>query len=156
MEFPENSGFSGIWADGIAQFNNTTWTLNATNPDSNGQTYNYEYWPNVLNKTVSKVEQEWRETNDAESAREYLSRFEYSISKPNTYTAAVKPPKLSKKWNKVAGIIKSGSWKAIFAETESEYNQIVAETKRMADKAGYAECSRWCEREARRRHASEE
>ncbi len=156
VEFPENSGFSGIWADGIAQFNNTTWTLNATNPDSNGQTYNYEYWPNVLNKTVSKVEQEWRETNDAESAREYLSRFEYSISKPNTYTAAVKPPKLSKKWDKVAGIIKSGSWKAIFAETESEYNQIVAETKRMADKAGYAECSRWCEREARRRHASEE
>ena len=65
-------------------------------------------------------------------------------------------PKLSKKWDKVAGIIKSGSWKAIFAETESEYNQIVAETKRMADKAGYAECSRWCEREARRRHASEE
>ena len=54
--FAQGSVYSGTWADGAAQFNNTTWTPNAANPESNGQTYNYTYWPNVLGKTISGVE----------------------------------------------------------------------------------------------------
>ena len=133
VEFAEGSGYSGTWADGVAQFNNTTWTPNASNPESNGQTYNYAYWPNVLGKTISGVEQRWRETNQAESAKEYLSRFPYSVSKPNTYT-----------------------WSAIFAETEKAFENEAAKMRRSADAAGYADCVAWCRKEAKLRHASEE
>ena len=154
--FAEGSGYSGTWADGAAQFNNTTWTPNAANPESNGQTYNYTYWPNVLGKTISGVEQRWREINQAESAKEYLSRFPYSVSKPNTYTSSVKSPELTKKWEKVTKIIRSGSWSAIFAETEKAFENETAKMQRSADAAGYADCVAWCRREAGLRHASEE
>lgn len=156
IELPEESDYSGVWADGIAQFNNSTWTLNSTNPESNGQTYNYAYWPNVLNKSVSTAEEHWRDANQVESSREYLSQFKYSISKPNTYTAATKSPELNEKWGKVTEVIRNGSWDAIFAETEKEFESKVAAMRKLADAAGYADCAAWCEREARRRHASEE
>ncbi len=156
VEFAEDSGYSGTWADGAAQFNNTTWTPNADNPESNRQTYNYAYWPNVLGKTISGVEQRWREINQAESAKEYLSKSPYSVSKPNTYTSSVKSPELTKKWEKVTKIIRSGSWSAIFAETEKAFENETAKMQRSADAAGYADCVAWCRREAGLRHASEE
>ena len=61
VEMPEDSGFTGTWQDGIPQFNNTIWTLNTRNPESNGQTYQYSSWPNVIHRNVNEIEKRWRE-----------------------------------------------------------------------------------------------
>lgn len=156
IEMPEDSGFTGVWQDGIPQFNNTTWTINTTNPESNGQAYSYTSWPNVIKMSVSDIEKSWREETGAVSAKEYLTGFKYSVSKPNTYTASTKPDNLGEKWGKVTEIIRNGSWDSIFAETEKEFAQRVARMRRDADRAGYKECARWCRREAALRKASEE
>lgn len=153
---PENSGYTGTWSEGVPQFNNTTWTINTKNPDSNGQSYSSSTWPNVRVASVSEVEQRWREENEAANAKEYLSRFQYTVSKPNTYTASQKSPELGEKWAKVIEIIKNGSWDAIYADSEQEFDSILARMYQQAEDAGYGECVLWCEEEAARRKASEE
>lgn len=153
---PETSGYTGNWSEGVPQFNNTTWTLNTSNPESNGQTYNSAFWPNILSADVSAVELRWREANQAASAAEYLSGFQYSISKPNTYTASTKSPQLGETWGKVTEIIRNGSWDAVFADSSEEFETVIAKMYRQAEEAGYAECVQWCEEEAARRKALEE
>lgn len=153
---PEGSGYSGTWSEGIPQFNNTTWTLNTVNPESAGQTYHSKSWPNVKSADVSAAEKRWREENHAADAEEYLSSFRYSVAKPNTYTASEKSPQLSETWGRVTEIIRNGSWDAVFADTQKEFEQILKTMRASADDAGYAECTRWCEKEAARRKALEE
>jgi len=156
IELPESSGYEGKWVDGIPQFNNTTWILNTKNTESNGQTFNYQYWPNVLSLPVSDIEEQWRKANEADSAREYLSKFQYTVSKPNTYTSSNKSEELGEEWANVTACIRDGSWDAVYAETEEEFWQIVEEMCRKADECGYADCVAWCEAEAAARKASEE
>lgn len=153
---PEGSGYEGTWAEGNSWFNNTTLAINTINPDSNGQTYNYEYWPNVLSISVSEIEERWREKNNVSSIREYLSGFEYSVSKPNTYTASAKSDELGNKWAEVAACIKENSWDAIYAESEEEFEQIVQKMRQEAVEKGYEECAEWCRNEAALRKASEQ
>lgn len=155
-EMPENSGYSGTFADGAPRFNNTTWAINTRNPESNGQTYNSTYWPNVSGKAVSSIEERWQEANEAETTKEYLSKFTYSVSKPNTYTASSKSEELGIKWGAVTECIRDGSWNAIFAETEGEFETIVDRMQQQAIEAGYEECVAWCEAEAALRKAAEE
>lgn len=153
---PESSGYTGTWSEGVPQFNNTTWTIHTVNPESNGQTYNTATWPNVMAADVSAVEQRWREENHAENAKEYLSGFEHSISKPHTYTASSKSPELTEIWSKVTQIIRDGSWDAIFAPTEEAFTQTLADMYQQAAAAGYETCVQWCEKEAALRRSLEE
>lgn len=153
---PEGSGYSGTWSEGIPKFNNTTWTLNTINPESNGQTFHSSTWPNVMCADVSAVEQRWREENQAADVKEYLSKFRYSVAKPNTYTASAKSSELSEKWRKVTEIIRNGSWDAVYADTEKEFERMIVKMYRQARDEGYADCIRWCEEEAQRRRNLEE
>ncbi len=156
IDMPENSGFTGVWQDGIPQFNNTTWTLNTINPESDGQTYSYTSWPNVIQMETSSIEKRWREENKVDNTREYLTGFKYSVSRPNTYTASTKPQKLGEKWGKVTEIIRNGSWDCIFSETVEEFDNGLQKMLKQADNAGYKDCVKWCKREAARRKALEE
>lgn len=153
---PESSGYTGTWSQGIPQFNNTTWTIHTVNPESDGQTYSTATWPNVMGADVSAVEQRWRDANQAESAREYLSEFRYSIAKPHTYTASSKSGRLGEIWGKVTQIIRDGSWDCIFAQTEEAFERVFADMCQQAEAAGYEECVQWCEKEAALRKALEE
>lgn len=156
VAMPKDSGFSGIWQDGIPQFNNTTWTVNTLNSESNGQTYQYTYWPNVAEMNISEAQRRWQDETGACTAKEYLSGFSYSVSKPNTYTASPKSSDLGEIWGNVSRIIRDGSWDVIFAQTENECEKKIAQMCAEADRAGYQKCTAWCEKEARLRRASEE
>lgn len=156
VEMPENSGYFGTYSEGCPQFNNTTWALNSINPDSNGQPYNYVYWPNVESKKVSAIEQDWRDTTGAATAKDYLMKFAYAVAKPNTYTSSNKSEELGEKWEKVTECIRDGSWNAVYAESDTEFDQIIAQMQADANAAGYADCVAWCQQEAAARKASEE
>lgn len=154
--WPEGSGYEGDWGEGCPQFNNTTLAVNTRNTDANGQTYNSASWPNVLGQTVSKIEEQWRQKNEISSVREYLSGFGYSVSRPNTYTAGNKPADVAEQWTNVTAIVREGSWDAIYAESEEEFDRIVDEMQQKAKDAGYENCTQWCKKEAAIRKASEQ
>ncbi|RDU23810.1 type 2 periplasmic-binding domain-containing protein [Anaerosacchariphilus polymeriproducens] len=156
LKMPEDSGYDGLWKDGCPQFNNTTWSLYTENPESNGETYYYKYWPNVLARKVSPVEKSWREATKSITSKDYLSKFKFSVSKPNTYSASIKSDELDTTYNQVTKCIKDGSWQAIYAKSDEEFNRIVEKMKTEAASYGYQQCIDWCKREAKLRKASEE
>lgn len=105
---------------------------------------------------ISEAQRRWQDETGACTAKEYLSGFSYSVSKPNTYTASPKSSDLGEIWGNVSRIIRDGSWDVIFAQTENECEKKIAQMCAEADRAGYQKCTAWCEKEARLRRASEE
>jgi multiple sugar transport system substrate-binding protein/putative aldouronate transport system substrate-binding protein len=59
-------------------------------------------------------------------------------------------------WTQVQNAIKTGSWNAIYAEDDQQFNAIVAQMIRDAKDYGYAECVEGCRGEALARKAAED
>lgn len=148
--------YSGLWDDGCPQMNNTTWSLNTTIPDGvDGQTFNFKYWDKYLALDVDKAEQEWRTDMGVETYTDYMTQFDYSISLPHTYAESAKSDELATTWEQVKTCIQNGSWQAIYAKDDSEFDSVVAKMRADADSYGYQECIEWCENEAALRRAAE-
>lgn len=148
--------YSGLWDDGCPQMNNTTWSLNTAIPGGvDGQTFNFKYWDKYLSLEVDPVESQWREDMGVESYTEYLSQFEHSISKAHTYAESTKSDELSTTWEQVKTCIQNGSWQAIYAKDDAEFDKVWEQMVADADSYGYQECIEWCENEAALRKAAE-
>ena len=151
-----SDGYSGTFKNGMNNLNNTTWSLDAENPDSNGETYNDEKWESELNYPVSEIQQQWRDNVGYPNPNEYLASRPYSLAVGTKYVPSVKPDELNVKWNQVAKCIREYSWKAIYAKDDATYDKIVAEMKEKADGYGYAECVEFQNHEAELRKACED
>lgn len=148
--------YSGLWDDGCPQMNNTTWSLNTTIPDGvDGQTFNFKYWDKYLALDVDQAEEEWRADMGVDSYSEYMTQFDYSISLPHTYAESTKTDELATTWEQVKTCIQNGSWQAIYAKDDAEFESIVAQMRKDADSYGYQECIEWCKNEAALRKAAE-
>lgn len=148
--------YTGLWDDGCPQMNNTTWSLNTTIPDGvDGQTFNFKYWDKYLSLDVDQAEKEWREDMGVESYSEYMTKYDYSISLPHNYAESAKSDELATTWEQVKTCIQNGSWQAIYAKDDSEFDSVMAQMRSDADSYGYQECIEWCENEAALRKAAE-
>ncbi len=148
--------YSGLWDDGCPQMNNTTWSLNTTIPDGvDGQTFNFKYWDKYLALEVDSAEQEWRDDMGAESYTDYMNQFDYSISLPHNYAESKKSDELDTTWQQVKTCIQNGSWQAIYAKDDSEFESIMDKMRADAESYGYQECIDWCVSEAALRKAAE-
>lgn len=147
--------YSGYYADGEAQHNNTTWSLNTSIIGHEDQTYNYMYWPKYLSLPVTPAQESWREATGADSFREYLSKFDYSVSKAHTYSETQKSDELDTTWNQVAESIRNGSWEAIYAKDDAEFTKVWNKMVEDAKSYGYEECIEYSKAEAAIRLASE-
>lgn len=149
-------GYSGTFKDGSFQMNNTTWSLDATNPDSNGETFNDEKWESELNSEVTEIQQDWRDFTGYANANEYLASRPYSLALGTEFTRSAKDDELQIIWNQVATCIKEYSWKAIYAKDDAEYDKIVTEMREKAEGYGYAQCVEFQQGEAEIRKAAED
>lgn len=147
--------YTGYFTDGTAQHNNTTWQLNTEILGLNGQTYNYLFWPKYLSLPVSTAQQSWRDATGTTSFREYLAQFDYSISKANTYSATQRSDELDTIFKQVGEAVKNGSWEAIYAKDDAEFQAIWDKMVADANNYGYQQIVDWCVEEAKLRHASE-
>ncbi len=148
--------YSGLWDDGCPQMNNTTWSLNTTIPDGvDGQTFNFKYWDKYLALEVDSAEQEWRDDMGVESYTDYMNQFDYSIALPHNYAESKKSDELDTTWQQVKTCIQNGSWQAIYAKDDSEFESIMDKMRADADSYGYQECVEWCVNEAALRKAAE-
>ena len=71
------------------------------------------------------------------------------------YSAGTKSDELQVIWNQVATCIKDNSWKAIYANTDEEFDQIVADMISQANEYGYEQCVEFQENEAKLRAEAE-
>jgi len=146
---------TGTFNDGSFQFNNTTWTINADNPDSNGEKYNYQYWNSYQQAAQNETEQDWRDYNGVTSAQEYLNNRPYSVAPGTAYQETKIEGEFKTTWEAVTDVIVTYSWRAIYAASDEEYDQIVAEMIEEANAYGYDECMEWSETESAKRREAE-
>ncbi len=149
-------GYTGTFDDGSFKMNNTTWGIDAANPDSNGETYNYRKWESFTAEPGSDIEADWRNVTGCVTPDEYLKKADYLLAPGTMYSAGVRSDELQVIWSQVATCIKDNSWKAIYAASDAEFDEIVANMIKQAEEYGYAECVAFQENEAKLRAAAED
>lgn len=147
---------TGDFNSGCLQANLTTWSMNATNMDSAaGERYNYEYWKSYQSGASCPIEQDWRDVTGVSSIQEYMNNHKYSLSPATTFTLASKSDDFKTTWKGVTDIIKSFSWRAIYAKSDTAFDNIVAQMISQAKGYGYDDCVEWTREQANIRHALE-
>lgn len=148
---PEEWG-GATFNDGSFQINNITWAAADTNPES-GEPYDRAYWASEqVEGGRCAAEADWREKTGCVTINEYMENTDYFVDVPTSFSEGTKDDALKTKWEQVATCLKDYSWKAIYAETEEEYNKIVTEMRGKAMSYGYNECIKWCREEAARKN----
>lgn len=150
------NGYTGTFDDGSFKINNTTWALDTENLDSNGDTYNYRKWESFSTEPNSEIEADWREVTGCKLADDRMEQTNYRLAPGTMYSAGVRSDELQVVWNQVATCIKENSWKAIYAKTDEEFDQIVADMIAQANEYGYDQCVEFQENEAKLRAAAED
>lgn len=153
---PEEWG-GGTFNDGTFQANNTTWSKDASNPDSNGETYNYINWKSQRKDETYDILQDWRDKYGQYTFQEYMNTTNFKVALGTSYTESKRSDELQIIWEQVAECLVNYTWQAIYAENDDEYNRIVNE---MITKCGEYDpdglCLAWCEAEADLRNSLEE
>ncbi|MGN1158639.1 MAG: extracellular solute-binding protein [Lachnospiraceae bacterium] len=149
-------GYEGAFEDGNFKMNNTTWAIDSANVDTNGDTYNYLSWESYTSEAGSDIEADWREFTGCDTPDQFMGQRDYGLAPGTTYSNGVKSDELSVVWNQVAECIKSNSWKAIYAESDEEFDAIVAEMIEQANEYGYDECIAFQLEQAELRKAAED
>ncbi|WP_026510152.1 cytochrome c oxidase subunit IV [Butyrivibrio sp. LC3010] len=149
------NGYDGTYDDGSFKMNNSTWALDAPNPDSNGETFNYRNWASYSTEAGSDIEKDWREFAGANTPDLYLDKQDYILAPGTMYTGGVHSDELQVVWDQVATCVKDNSWKAIYAESDEEFDKIVDDMIQQANEYGYDECIEFQENEAKLRAEAE-
>ena len=143
---------SGSFNDGMLQFNNTTWAQGANNPDSDGEKFAYVTWESSQGEPVNEAQADWRQTMKADGEQAYLDTTDYSFVPMANYAETPRDPELDLKWQQVINAIKQGSWKAMYAKSDAEFDQIIEKTRKDCAGYGYEACRKWSEDEATRKY----
>ncbi len=149
-------GYTGTFKDGQLQINCITWSLDASNPDSNGETYNDEQWKSNQTEAINAIDQDWRDKTGCTTINDYMLKGKYVVSPGSAYVIPKKSDELKTTWAQVTKCITDYSWKAIYASTDEEYDKIVAEMIGKANSYGYKKCWEWSNTEAANRKAAED
>ena len=149
-------GYKGSYHDGELQINNVTWSLDASNPDSDGETYNKESWASYNATPSSDIEKDWRDKTGCTTINEYMEKGKYTVAPGTSFSKETQDTTLKTTWNQVTTEIKNSSWKAIYAKSDKKFDSVVAGMKKSAKKYGYDKCVEWSRNQASRRKALED
>ena len=141
-------GYKGSYHDGELQINNITWSLDASNPDSDGETYNKESWASYNATPSSDIEKDWRDKTGCTTINEYMEKGKYTVAPGTSFSKETQDTTLKTTWNQVTTEIKNSSWKAIYAKSDRKFDSIVAGMKKSAKKYGYDKCVQWSRNQA--------
>ena len=155
--------YTGSYKDGQFQHNFNMRNIDSVNPDSAlGETYDQKFWASSLAaKTYTPIEQQWQEfAGGAQTPDEYLEgNGHITLSVGTPFIFNMQDPldnALDTTWEQVKQCIVSGSWNAIYAKSDSEFDSIVAKMTSDAKSYGYDDCVKWCQAQAALRKAAED
>ncbi|MDR2570169.1 MAG: hypothetical protein LBD23_07710 [Oscillospiraceae bacterium] len=149
--------YTGSHRMGTFEHNNTTWASDAINPESpSGLSFNWRFWPSSeLARVVAPIEQEWRDWSGFVQEDDYIRDNGYSVAIASAYTGSSKNRELRTIWEQVTLTIKEGSWNAIYASSDAEFDSIVDQMITNAYAFGYDQCVEWMLVEVERRKEAE-
>lgn len=135
--------------DGAFQPNNRTWTIADINPES-GEPYDRNYWAsNLVPEGRCDAERDWRAFTGSQTVQEYMdARGKFMVDQPTSYSESKQDEVLEQQWQSVATCLKDNSWRAIYANSEEEFEKIVSDMRSTAISYGYNNCVEWSINEA--------
>lgn len=139
---------NGTFNDGQLQFNNTTWAVGANNPDASTEKFSYQTWDSMMGSPKNDAQADWRETTKSITEQECLDQTDYSFIPMANYSESTRSPELDLKWQQVIKELKNGSWQAMYAKSDAEFDEIIARTLANCKGYGYDDCVEWCVQEA--------
>ena len=149
--------YSGTFSDGDFKINNDTWDDGTLNTDSNGDVYDYTYWESYLESTSDyDILIDWKEYTGCETQDDYATSYGYSLAPGTDYSTSAMSDELTVTWNQVTTALKEYSWRAIYADSEDEFDELVAEMISVCEEYGYEECYEFMLEEAEIRAAAED
>lgn len=155
----DNEEFADYADQEIGDGNNETgiqlWALDAVNPISK-ERYNDEFWASELKEPESDIEKDWCEYTGALSYQDYMEKTDYKVSKASKYSESVKSDDLKVTWAQVIKDITEGTWRAMYTESDEEFENAVKDMIDSANGHGYDACVDWSANEAALRFAAEE
>jgi len=152
-QMPQSAG-GGQYVDGENKMNNTTFTMNDINPVT-GERYNKDFWSSELNRVTNPARKAWQEAMGAMTEDEYLEKGKFkSLVVASDYVKPKRSDELEQKYVQVSNAIKNGSWRAIYAENDVEFDRILREMVTQAKAFGYDECVKWDQEQGRIRAAA--
>jgi len=147
----------GSFNDGTFQANNTTWSKDASNPDSNGETYNADNWKSRRTDETYDILLDWRNKYGFYNSQEYMDSVNYKVSLATSYSESDRSDDLKIIWEQVAKCIVNYSWQAIYAKDDAEFDKIVSEmAQKVKEYDPDGQCLAWCENEASIRNSLED
>ncbi len=149
-------GHQGTFQDGQMQMAVSTWATDSVNTDSAGDTYNSDNWKTNKEKAKYSIQKDWMKKTKSENLNDYLEKGTYTMAPGTSYTAGTKSEELKAVWSQVSDALRTGSWNAIYAKSDSEFDSIVSEMIKTVNGYGYDQCLEWSQKEAQTRHALEQ
>lgn len=148
--------------DGTFQANNTTWSKDATNPET-GERYNCDTWASRLLSTDYDILLDWRKWASGQAGKDIVTSQQYmdSCNHKTTIASAYSESNMSDDlkiiWEQVATCIKAESWKAIYAKDDAEFDSIIEGMKKSCEEYDpNGQCLEWCNNEAAIRYKFEQ
>ena len=101
-------------------------------------------WSSELSKDPSVAKKKWQDAMGVLSEDDYLEKHNYvSVAVATEFVKATREPELEQIYRLVSEAIKEGTWKAIYATSDAEFDAIVEEMTNKAKELGYDECVAW-------------
>lgn len=132
---PEEWG-GGTWEDGISALNYKP--VSQVNVSPKGYSYYYTLWDSVINKDNTKLALNWSNFTGFDSTMDYLLNHDQIIVAPGcSYVPSAESSEISTIRSQCKTVIVDYSWKLVFANTEEEFNALLAEMQKKVTALGY-------------------
>lgn len=146
----------GTFGDGELQMAVSTWSVDADNTESNGDTYNYDNWHNNQVEPKYKIQKDWVNKTGCKNLNDYMEQGKFTVSPGTSFSATPKEDAFATVFSQIQDSIKNNSWNAIYAKNDAQFNAAVSKMKKETEGYGYAEALEWCKKEAERRKGLED
>lgn len=139
LKVPDEWG-GGTWSDGASQLNYKSVGLVDVN-EENGVCYNYQKWDDYLDRTATKLSEDWSAHNDgAKTGIERLQATGKILVIPGSnYAKPEYSTDISTIKEQCKQTIVEYSWKMVFADNEDEFNDYFKEMQDTVTGLGYDE-----------------
>lgn len=147
---------TGIYSDGVNTMNFQPWNIDATNPDSNGESYNYQSWASYNATLKYSILDDWRKWTGFTTFDEYINSKPHSTTIASKFTEDKRDDDMELKWQQVSKAICDYSWQAIYAANDNDFNSLVQKMKDVTAGYGYDDVVNFYRTEAEKRKAAED
>lgn len=141
----------GSFNDGKLQANNITWGFGAQNPEAaEGECFHYSTWASQMGTPKNDTDADWRVHTGANGTQSYMNTVNYTVVPVvSTYHEPARDAELELKWNQVKTAVVNGTWNAMYAKSDEEFERIMQKTRADSEAYGYSQCIDWCKEQAK-------